>query len=85
MPDSPASAYRLSQAASAGGCAAKIGPGDLRNMLGFLGGKIDFAEPGTRVLVGPETLDDAGVMLFRGQALIATTTVVVGGLPRGVA
>ncbi|MEO7794648.1 MAG: selenide, water dikinase SelD [Thermoanaerobaculia bacterium] len=77
MPDSaePA-AYRLSQAASAGGCAAKIGPGELSSMLGFLGGRIDFAEPGTRVLVGPETLDDAGVMLFRDQALIATTDFI---------
>lgn len=82
MPDAPASAYRLSQAASAGGCAAKIGPGDLRAMLGAIGGAgglndaVRFAEPGTRVLVGPETLDDAGVMLFRGQALIATTDFI---------
>ena len=45
-------------------------------MLGTLGGVVDFAEPGTRVLVGPETLDDAGVMLFRGQALIATTDFI---------
>jgi selenide, water dikinase len=76
MSDSPIPAFRLSQAASAGGCAAKIGPGELRSLLGFLGGEIDFAEPGTRVLVGPETLDDAGVMLFRGQALIATTDFI---------
>ena len=78
MTDSPAAAYRLSQAASAGGCAAKIGPGDLRAMLGVggFGGVVEFAEPGTRVLVGPETLDDAGVMLFRGQALIATTDFI---------
>jgi selenide,water dikinase len=72
----PGNEYRLSQAATAGGCAAKIGPGDLRAMLGTLGGVVDFAEPGTRVLVGPETLDDAGVMLFRGQALIATTDFI---------
>ncbi|MEO8196398.1 MAG: selenide, water dikinase SelD [Thermoanaerobaculia bacterium] len=84
----PPDTYRLSQAASAGGCAAKIGPGDLRTMLaaitaggaggnaGGLGGVLRFAEPGTRVLVGPETLDDAGVMLFRGQALIATTDFI---------
>lgn len=72
----PANEYRLSQAASAGGCAAKIGPGDLRAMLGTLGGAVDFVEPGTRVLVGPESLDDAGVMLFRGQALIATTDFI---------
>lgn len=68
--------FRLSQAASAGGCAAKIGPGDLRILLGSLGGVVDFGEPGTRVLVGPETLDDAGVLLFRGQALIATTDFI---------
>ena len=85
MPDAPDQPYRLSQAASAGGCAAKIGPGDLRTMLASLGaggpaaglgGAIVFAEPGTRVLVGPETLDDAGVLLFRGQALIATTDFI---------
>ena len=68
--------FRLSQAASAGGCAAKIGPGDLHILLGSLGGVVDFGEPGTRVLVGPETLDDAGVLLFRGQALIATTDFI---------
>lgn len=85
MPDSSAAVtlpYRLSQASAAGGCAAKIGPGDLRAMLGGieglggLAGQIDFADPETRVLVGPETLDDAGVMLFRGQALIATTDFI---------
>ena len=85
MSDISTPPYRLSQAASAGGCAAKIGPGDLRTMLGGVpglvrmdgpGGLIDFAEPGTRVLVGPETLDDAGVILFRGQALIATTDFI---------
>jgi selenide,water dikinase len=68
--------FRLSQAASAGGCAAKIGPGELAALLGPLGAVVDFGEPGTRVLVGPETLDDAGVLLFRGQALIATTDFI---------
>ncbi len=72
----PPAAFRLSQAAAAGGCAAKIGPGDLRTLLGALQLPMAFAEPGTRVLVGPETLDDAGVMLFRGQALIATTDFI---------
>ncbi len=76
MTDPRAPEYRLSQAASAGGCAAKIGPGDLRTMLGSLQLPFVFDEPGTRVLVGPETLDDAGVMLFRGQALIATTDFI---------
>lgn len=76
MSDLELPSYRLSQAASAGGCAAKIGPGELRLLLGSLGGPIDFAEAGTRVLVGPETLDDAGVLLFRGQALIATTDFI---------
>lgn len=82
MTDTATPLYRLSQAASAGGCAAKIGPGELRTMLGgipspaALGGALTFAEPGTRVLVGPETLDDAGVLLFRGQALIATTDFI---------
>ena len=37
---------------------------------------MEFGEPGTRVLVGPETLDDAGILLFRGQALIATTDFI---------
>ncbi len=85
MPDSPEAAtvpYRMTQTSSAGGCAAKIGPGDLRTLLGEiadlggLGGRVAFADPETRVLVGPETLDDAGVMLFRGQALIATTDFI---------
>ena len=74
--DSPTAApqYRLSQAASAGGCAAKIGPGDLRALLGATGlsAEVLFSEPGTRVLVGPETLDDAGVPAVR----VADTSVI---------
>ena len=41
MPDSPVPApapYRLTQTSSAGGCAAKIGPGDLRTIRGGIAG-----------------------------------------------
>jgi selenide,water dikinase len=65
--------YRLSQAATTGGCAAKIGPGDLceivRPMLARLA-------PHPDVLVGAETGDDAGVFRFAGRGLIATTDFI---------
>jgi selenide,water dikinase len=65
--------FRLSQAATTGGCAAKIGPGDLgeivRPMLGRLPKHPD-------VLVGAETGDDAGVFRFAGRGLIATTDFI---------
>jgi selenide,water dikinase len=71
MTDAPP--FRLSQAATTGGCAAKIGPGELgeivRPMLGRLAKHPD-------VLVGAETGDDAGVFRFAGRGLIATTDFI---------
>ena len=67
------SRIRLTRMASAGGCAAKIGPRALseivRPVLDQLGRHPD-------VVVGAETGDDAGVFRFAGQGLIATTDFI---------
>ena len=65
--------FRLSQAATTGGCAAKIGPGDLGEIVGPLLAKLT---PHPDVLVGAETGDDAGVFRFAGRGLIATTDFI---------
>ncbi|MFI5369932.1 MAG: selenide, water dikinase SelD [Candidatus Eisenbacteria bacterium] len=60
---------RLTASVTGAGCAAKLGPGDLRVALQSL-------PPGyrdRRVLVDQSTLDDAGVFLYRGhEALVQT-------------
>jgi selenide,water dikinase len=65
--------FRLSQAATTGGCAAKIGPGDLGEIVRPLLARLP-AHPD--VLVGAETGDDAGVFRFAGRGLIATTDFI---------
>ncbi|MEZ5314334.1 MAG: selenide, water dikinase SelD [Thermoanaerobaculia bacterium] len=69
MEDTP----RLTRMATTGGCAAKIGPGTLgeivRPLLGRLGSHPD-------VLVGADTGDDAGVFQFAGRGLVATTDFI---------
>jgi selenide,water dikinase len=46
-----------------------VGPGDLNELIAPLL-RMTGADP--RILVGPETADDAGVFLFKDQALVAT-------------
>lgn len=60
---------RLTAAVAAAGCAAKLGPGDLRLALGML--KQPRRDP--RVLVDASTLDDAGLFAHgRGEVLVQT-------------
>jgi selenide,water dikinase len=66
MTDAP----RLTSLSHGGGCACKISPGDLAQVLGRLP---PIADP--RVLVGTSTSDDAGVFRFGDGALVATVDV----------
>ncbi|WP_199433037.1 selenide, water dikinase SelD [Qaidamihabitans albus] len=66
-------AYRLTQYAHGGGCACKIPPGELEDMVRGLAGSAP-AEPAGELLVGLDDGDDAAaVRIEGGQALIATT------------
>jgi selenide,water dikinase len=63
---------RLSELATCGGCAAKVGPGDLRRIVEGIGGSND-----PRLLVGIETGDDAAVFAVEdGLALVSTTDFI---------
>jgi selenium donor protein len=65
--------FRLTGCARTGGCAAKVGQAELERLIGGLAG----AEGGdARVLVGPQTADDAGVFQLGGRALVATTDFI---------
>ncbi len=61
--------YRLTQYVHGGGCACKIPPGDLEDMLG---GLTPWTSPD--LVVGLETGDDAAVVrIADGQAIVSTT------------
>jgi len=63
---------RITELATCGGCAAKVGPGDLRRIVEGIGGK-----PDGRLLVGTETGDDAAVFrIDDGLALVSTTDFI---------
>jgi selenide, water dikinase len=64
---------RLTQYAHGGGCACKIPPGELEEMVrGLAGGEI--REPLGELLVGLDTGDDAAVVrIENGRALVLTT------------
>jgi selenide,water dikinase len=65
----PAIDVKLTAQVAAAGCAAKLGPGDLRLALGLL--KQPRRDP--RVLVDASTLDDAGLFAHgRGEVLVQT-------------
>jgi selenide, water dikinase len=65
--------YRLTQYAHGGGCACKIPPGELEEVVRGLGGTAP-RDPAGELLVGLDTGDDAAVVLLEGgTALIATT------------
>ena len=59
---------RLTQHVAAGGCAAKLGPADLQQILHSLP---KFEHPD--MLVGTETSDDAGVFRLRPDLAIVNT------------
>jgi selenide,water dikinase len=65
--------YRLTQYAHGGGCACKIPPGELEEVVRGLGGSAP-RNPAGRLLVGMDSGDDAAAVLIDGgTALIATT------------
>ena len=67
---------RLTATVAAAGCAAKIGPGDLRAALASL------RQPprDRRVLVDAATLDDAGIFALRRHCLLRGITVTGGAV-----
>jgi selenide,water dikinase len=66
-------AYRLTQYAHGGGCACKIPPGELEDVVRELAGA-EPQDPAGELLVGLECGDDAAaVRIDNGTALIATT------------
>ena len=68
-------AVRLTSTVECAGCAAKIAPGDLKHL-------IERPRHGvsSRVLVGPETWDDAGVYRLNArEALVQTVMHHVAG------
>ncbi len=65
---------RLTQYAHGGGCACKIPPGELEEMVRALGGAGPVREPLGDLVVGLDTGDDAAVVRIQdGQALVLTT------------
>jgi selenide, water dikinase len=65
--------YRLTQYAHGGGCACKIPPGELEEVVGGLR-KTTPRDPVAELLVGLDSGDDAAVVRIEGgTALIATT------------
>lgn len=67
-------AIRLTQYAHGGGCACKIPPGELEEMVRGLVGADPVHEPVGELLVGLDTGDDAAVVrIENGLALVATT------------
>lgn len=65
--------YRLTQYAHGGGCACKIPPGELEDVVGRLGAAAPH-EPAGELLVGLDSGDDAAAVVIEGgTALIVTT------------
>ena len=65
---------RLTQYAHGGGCACKIPPGELEEMVRALGGAGPVRESLGDLVVGLDTGDDAAVVRIQdGQALVLTT------------
>lgn len=65
---------RLTQYAHGGGCACKIPPGELEQMVGALTGDIRAVHPEGELLVGLDSGDDAAVVkLADGNGLVMTT------------
>ena len=69
MRRAPATDIRLTAQVAAAGCAAKLGPGDLRLALA----QVRMPKRDPRVLVDASTLDDAGLFAFgSGEVLVQT-------------
>ena len=66
--------YRLTQYAHGGGCACKIPPGELEEVVRGLASRRGPLDPAGELLVGLDNGDDAAVVVIEGgTALIATT------------
>jgi selenide,water dikinase len=66
--------YRLTQYAHGGGCACKIPPGELEEVVAGLVGAMPVRDPAGELLVGLDDGDDAAVVRIQdGLALVATT------------
>jgi selenide,water dikinase len=71
---SPRESVRLTQYAHGGGCACKIPPGELEEVLRGLGTAVPVRDPVGELLVGLDDGDDASVVRLRdGMAVLATT------------
>lgn len=71
---SPRESVRLTQYAHGGGCACKIPPGELEEVLRGLGAAVQVRDPAGELLVGLDDGDDASVVrLPDGTAVLATT------------
>lgn len=67
-------AFRLTQYAHGGGCACKIPPGELDDIVGSLSGGTPLRDPPGELLVGLDSGDDAAVVrLPNGLGLVVTT------------
>jgi selenide,water dikinase len=72
--DPVAEIYRLTQYAHGGGCACKIPPGELEEVVAGLVGAMPVRDPVGELLVGLDDGDDAAVVRIQdGLALVATT------------
>ncbi|MFJ9870082.1 selenide, water dikinase SelD [Streptomyces sp. NPDC101165] len=73
-PTAPSASVRLTQYAHGGGCACKIPPGELEEVLRGLGAAVPVRDPEGELLVGLDDGDDASVVrLPDGTAVLATT------------
>lgn len=71
---SPRASVRLTQYARGGGCACKIPPGELEEVLRGLGAAVRVRDPVGELMVGLDEGDDAAVVrLSDGMAVLATT------------
>ena len=74
MPTPMRTTIRLTQYAHGGGCACKIPPGELEEVLRGLGAAVPVRDPLGELLVGLDDGDDAAAVRIAGNvALIATT------------
>ena len=67
--------YRLTQFAHGGGCACKIAPGELEELMAGLGADVaSITSPSGELLVGLDSGDDAAAVRIDGDRAILATT-----------
>ena len=72
---------RLTQYAHGGGCACKIPPGELEQMVRGLAGSTPLGETFGELLVGLDTGDDAAVVRIQDDLALVVTTVRIFSRP----